>query len=49
MLTLFSTTHDYSVIFIFGPTSSLFTVVIGLQYDFVTDLTTNFIAFYSTK
>lgn len=44
MPTLFSMTRNYSVIFIFGPTSSLFILVISLQYNFVTDLTKDFIA-----
>lgn len=40
----FSVWHDYSVIFIFGPTSSLFILVISLQYGFLTDFTKDFIA-----
>lgn len=43
-LLFFSIAHKYSVIFIFGSTSSLFIPVISLQYDFVADLTKDFIA-----
>lgn len=44
MLTLFSTTHDYLAIFMFGPTLYLFILAISPQYDFVTDLAKDFIA-----
>lgn len=43
-LLFFSMAYKYSVIFIFGSTLSLFILVISLQYDFVADLTKDFIA-----
>lgn len=43
-LLFFSIAHKYSVIFVFGSTLSVFILVISLQYDFVADLTKDFIA-----